>query len=85
VNLEVRRVRAQRLGAPSREWRSRKERRQPLDLENGRIVGSGTPSPITRSGVRRLKGVIYEFTSNEVPRAEHERTRGITSRWGPRD
>jgi hypothetical protein len=32
-------------------------------------------------GVRRLKGVVFDFTSSEVPRAGHERTRGRTTRW----
>jgi hypothetical protein len=44
----------------------------PLDQE---------PHLLLRSGVQRLKGVIFDFTSSEVPRAGHERTRGRTTRW----
>jgi hypothetical protein len=33
-------VRAQELGALSREWRSREEKRYPLDPAHGRTVGS---------------------------------------------
>jgi hypothetical protein len=40
VNSEVRKVRAQELGAPSREWRNREEQGSPLDPGHGRTVGS---------------------------------------------
>jgi hypothetical protein len=54
--------------------RNYEERGQPLDLDHGRTVGLGTPSPIVHSGVRRLKGAIFDFTSREVPRVMHEDT-----------
>jgi hypothetical protein len=40
ANSEVRKVRAQELGAPSCKWRNREEQGSPLDLGHGRTVGS---------------------------------------------
>jgi hypothetical protein len=40
ANSEVRKVRAQELGAPSREWRNREEQGSPLDPGHERTVGS---------------------------------------------
>jgi hypothetical protein len=56
ANSEVRKVRAQELGAPSRESHENREEQGQLDPGHGRTVGSGTPSPIAHSGVRRLRG-----------------------------
>jgi hypothetical protein len=65
--------------------RNSEERRQPLDPGRGRTVGSGTPSHIAHSWVRRLRGPRLDFRSSEVPKAEaREGTRGRTARWGPR-
>jgi hypothetical protein len=54
VNSEVRKVRAQELGALSREWRNHEERRQSLDLVRGRTVGSEPHSCV--SCIRRFGG-----------------------------
>jgi hypothetical protein len=65
--------------------RNSEERRQPLDPGRGRTVGSGTPSHIAHSGVRRLREPLLDIRSHEVPRAEARVwTRGRTTRWGPR-
>jgi hypothetical protein len=50
--------------------RNHKEQGQPLDPENRRTVGSGTPSPIAHLGVQRLRGVTFDIRSREVSRAE---------------
>jgi hypothetical protein len=39
-NSEVCKVRAEELGAPSREWRNREEKGSPLDPSHRRTVGS---------------------------------------------
>jgi hypothetical protein len=69
------------VGRSKSKSRNCEERGQPLDPGHRRTVGSGTPSPIARSGVRRLKGVVFDFTSSKVLRAGHKRTRGKTTRW----
>ena len=48
--------------------RNSEERRQPLDPGRGRTAGSGTPSPIVHSGVRRLRGPLLDIRSREVPK-----------------
>jgi hypothetical protein len=40
---------------------------------------------ITHSEVRRLRGPLLDIRSREVPKAEHEGTRGRTIKWGPYD
>jgi hypothetical protein len=67
-------VRAHELDAPSREVAKLRGARTTVGSRSRRTVGSGTPSPIARSEVRRLKGVIFDFMSSEVPRAVHEDT-----------
>jgi hypothetical protein len=68
-------VRAHELDAPSREVAKLRGARTTVDPDHGRTVGSGTPSPIARSGIQKLKGVIFDFMSSEVPRAVRGDTR----------
>jgi hypothetical protein len=70
TNSEVRRVRVPswELQVASCEIVRSGDRRWIQD--NGRTVGSGTPSPIMRSGVWRWRGVTFDIRSGEVPRAE---------------
>jgi hypothetical protein len=87
VNSEVRKVRAQELGAPSHEWRSHEITRS-VDSRWIQVTGGPLDQEPHRLsciwGFERLKGVVFDFMSSEVSRAGHERTRGRTTRWGPR-
>jgi hypothetical protein len=84
MNSEVRRVRAQELGAPSREVAKSRGARI--------VVGSRSRedrwirNPIAfrmHSGVRRLKGVIFNFRSREVPKDQDTRDTWQNHKVGP--
>jgi hypothetical protein len=70
ANSEVRKVRAQELGAPSHECESREEQRQPLDPGRGRTIGS-EPHRAYRA-----------FRGSEVGRtsSRHQKSRSAESR-----
>jgi hypothetical protein len=63
-------VRAQELGAPSREVAKLRGARIVVGSGHGRTIGSGTPSHFMHSGVRRLRGPRLDIRSCEVPRVE---------------
>jgi hypothetical protein len=77
MNLEVRKVRAQGLGAPSHE-----EQRQSLDLGQGRIIGS-KPHRVfcvfKGLEVGRTSSQLQKLGSDESQGMEE--THGITTRW----
>jgi hypothetical protein len=85
MNSEVHKVRAQRVGAPSREVaKSRGAKTTVGSRVNGRTVGSRTPSLITYSGVRRLKRVSLSTVRNrKVLRAEAQRDTWKNHKVGP--
>jgi hypothetical protein len=62
-------VRAQELGAPSREI-TRSEDSRRIQVMGGPL--DQNPSPIMHSGVWRLRGVTFNIRSHEVPKARHE-------------
>jgi hypothetical protein len=88
TNLEVRKVRAQRLGAPSHKVVKSRGAEKVVGSTSRRTVGSGTPSRIMHLEVRRLRGPRLDYRSREVLKCRelrHKGTHGRTTRWGPCD
>jgi hypothetical protein len=83
MNSEVRKVRAQELGAPSREVAKSRGARTTV---GSRVMGGPLdqePHRLSHSGVQRLKEVIFDFRSSEVPRAEAREDTWQNHKVGP--
>jgi hypothetical protein len=77
ANSEVRKVRAQELGAPSREWRNREEQGSPLDPGHGRTIGSEPHHAYRAFGGSRLRGPLLDIRSREIPITETPKWREV--------